>query len=123
MYDITHSRDRYYNISPNVLVQTDIRFDRSRSILESLASSNAWIPESADETVMVLALEGTIRELNLVGALIWEELARSGNPQCAVEVLEKAFDVDTAQARSDVEAFLSELLDKGLIKKVKERDE
>lgn len=53
--------------------------------------------------------------LNPSAGVLWERLASEAEPEDLVEVLEREYGLDAAQARADVEAFLAELRDAGLI--------
>jgi len=50
-----------------------------------------------------------------VGSRIWELLAEHGQVDLVVERLLSEYEVDEATLRADVERFVSELVDKGLV--------
>ena len=53
--------------------------------------------------------------LNPSAGVLWDRLASEAEPEDLVEVLEREYGLDAVQARADVEAFLGELRDAGLI--------
>ena len=68
-----------------------------------------------DELVMMSAEKGNYIGLSVVGARIWEliELPQDVDAVCAQ--LQDEFEVEPATCRSEVEAFLSELVMHGAI--------
>ena len=69
-----------------------------------------------DDEVIALDL-GNSRYLamNGTGAMLWKTLAAGASRDRLVELLTDEFDVDTAQAAADVEAFLESLSSQGLL--------
>ncbi len=67
-----------------------------------------------DEAVIVTAASGTVKVLNDVGARIWELADGQRTVAAIADILCTEFDVDAAQAQSDVLAFVSELIDRGI---------
>jgi hypothetical protein len=78
--------------------------------LENVGGQDLLIPMGSK----VLDMNGIV-VLNAVGRFIWELLAEDRNlDQLAAAVVEH-FDVDAGRARADIEAFVSDLREKGLI--------
>ncbi len=69
-----------------------------------------------DETTILAELrDGAYFELDAVGSVIWKELAEGARLEELVATVTSAFDVDEATARADVQAFLADLVERGLI--------
>lgn len=54
---------------------------------------------------------------NPAGALLWQALARGSTRDALVRDLMTEFEVDAATASADVDAFLAELDDRGLLQR------
>jgi hypothetical protein len=72
-----------------------------------------------DEATIVAELrDGTYFELDAVGSLIWQEIAAGANLDHLVGSVTAAFEIDEATARVDLEAFLADLVERGLVESV-----
>ena len=68
--------------------------------------------------VVVLEHDGsTYLAVNQSGAALWPALARGATVKELVEILCERFDVDTAQAQADVEAFAATLDERHLLER------
>jgi hypothetical protein len=88
------------------------------------SSSNKYVTRSVavasrmlgDETIIMSTTDSTLFSLNAVGSFIWE--AADGCTPLACIVEEKvcaAFHVTLEQARADVEEFVNELAEHGIL--------
>jgi hypothetical protein len=68
-----------------------------------------------DETVILDLASGIYFGLDGVGKCIWESIANGDDLGDAVSRLVAEYDVDHAQAEADTLAFVSELVEKGLL--------
>jgi hypothetical protein len=69
-----------------------------------------------DGRVLVAELaSGQVVSLDGVAADFWHEFVRAGEPEAALARLEARYEATRAQLRSDTEAFLRELLARGLV--------
>lgn len=59
--------------------------------------------------------DGTLHVFNGVGARIWDLLAEPTTAEAVVAALGDEYEVDEAQLRTDVTAFIAELHEKGLV--------
>jgi Coenzyme PQQ synthesis protein D (PqqD) len=71
--------------------------------------------ELDDEVVAVDVDSSTYLSTNGSGALLWLELARGTTRDALVERLAQAYLIDTGRAAGDVDGFLGELRDQGLL--------
>jgi hypothetical protein len=69
------------------------------------------------EAVLVNAHGGEIMVLNTCAAMLWKLLDGEQDVAALVATVCAEFDVDEAQARSDVQAFLSSLADHGALER------
>lgn len=67
------------------------------------------------EAVIITPAENTVRMLNAVGSRIWELADGTRTAEQIANALTQEFDVELAQARSSVTAFIDELAAKGLL--------
>jgi hypothetical protein len=74
-----------------------------------------------DEAVLLNLKTGLYLGLNSVGTRMWSVLLESGSMHEAFERLLGEFEVDTNRLRTDLEEFLRQLLDHGLIEITGER--
>jgi coenzyme PQQ synthesis protein D (PqqD) len=74
--------------------------------------------EIDSEVVAVNIDSSTYLSTNGSGALLWLELAGGATRDALVERLAQAYLIDTEQAASDVDSFLSELNGQGLLEGV-----
>ena len=64
---------------------------------------------------VILSLDTKVlRGLNLVGSRIWELIDGKRSLDDIVEVIVREFDVPPGQAMQEVQAFIQDLLDRGL---------
>ena len=68
-----------------------------------------------DNAVLVSPQGGKVRVLNGLGTIIWKMLAEKESPQTIHEHIVAHFDVTPEQASQDLEQFLQELTDRGLL--------
>jgi hypothetical protein len=67
------------------------------------------------EAVIVIPEKGLVNILNPVGSRIWELLDGKNNLQDITRVISQEFEVADAAAHQDVEEFIQELSQKGLV--------
>lgn len=72
--------------------------------------------EVGDEVVILDVSSSTYFSLNGSGKLLWHQLDEGSTLQGLVRVLEEAYSISREQAERDTEAFVSALLDAGLVK-------
>lgn len=68
-----------------------------------------------DETVLLDLASGVYFGLDGVGQRIWESVAKGNSLGEAVSVIVSEYDVDEAQAETDVLKFASDLVERGLL--------
>jgi Coenzyme PQQ synthesis protein D (PqqD) len=69
----------------------------------------------SDETILLNTQTEAFISLNDVGAVIWNSLNASGDPERAVVAVAEAFDVDSLDdVRADVDAFVAQLVELGV---------
>ena len=68
-----------------------------------------------EEKVLLQTASGEYLGLNAVGAFLWEALAEPRRGSELVDLLVQHYDVDAAQALSDVKDFMDELAHAGLV--------
>lgn len=72
--------------------------------------------DAGDRVVVLDAAGSTLITLNPVGSVLWEQLDRPRGADRLAEVLAERFpDEDPATLREDVDAFVTELVDAGLL--------
>ncbi len=69
-----------------------------------------------DETVLLNVVSGVYFGLDEVGTRIWQLIVEGADDEAIVSQLAEEYDVDQAQLRSDVAAFLKELQENGLVR-------
>jgi hypothetical protein len=69
----------------------------------------------AGEAVILSLDTKVLRGLNTVGSRVWDLIDGRRTLDDIVDVVVAEFDVDRAQAAQDVETFLRQLIDKGLV--------
>jgi hypothetical protein len=85
-------------------------------------SSNVSVPDDVmtrqvgDETVLLDLKSAKYLGLDDVSTRIWQVLTGGSSIQSAYEALVAEFDVDPEQLRKDLDDFVQELLDLGLVK-------
>jgi coenzyme PQQ synthesis protein D (PqqD) len=83
-------------------------------VIVAKSPSTAW-QILAGEAVIVSMETKVMRGLNPVGSLVWELIDGRRTVDEIVAVVVREFDVDPSTATEDVEAFVGDLLDKGLV--------
>jgi hypothetical protein len=78
-------------------------------------TTNAEAFEVDGEWVIMHADQYTITKLNEVGGLIWSRLEREQTPDGLADSVLEVYDITKEEALQDVEAFLRQLLQVGLI--------
>ena len=68
-----------------------------------------------DNAIVVTPKIGKVRVLNGSGTLIWQMLAENKSLETIRENLVATFDVTPAQAGEDLQSFILELTDRGLL--------
>lgn len=74
--------------------------------------ADTWVVLSMSQNI--LNFDGILK-LNESGAMLWNVLKETENPQALVELLMEQYDVDEEVAREDVAAFLDKLKEVGCI--------
>lgn len=70
----------------------------------------------AGEEVVVLDLEGSVYlKLNGSGRLLWEKLTEPCEQSDLIETLVNAYGIDERRAETDVESFLTDIRQRGLL--------
>ena len=69
----------------------------------------------AGEAIILTPQDSKIRNLNETGSRIWELLAEKPTVGDIIQRIHAEFDVNEAQAQSDVMAFLEQMMAKGLV--------
>ncbi len=70
----------------------------------------------AGDEVVVLDLEGSVYlKLNGSGRLLWERLNEPCDVSDLIEALVAEYGIDEERARTDVESFLADLRERGLL--------
>ena len=83
-------------------------------MIPTRASTTAW--RVIEGEAVILAVDTKVmRGLNAVGSRVWELIDGRRSVDEIVETVVTEFAVEPARARADVEAFLRQLADKGLL--------
>ena len=80
----------------------------------SRSPKTAWRVIEGEAVILSLDTKA-FRGLNPVGSRVWELIDGRRSVDEIVEVVVREFDVTREQAAADVQAFVRELLDKGLV--------
>ncbi len=80
----------------------------------SRSPKTAWRVIEGEAVILSLDTKA-FRGLNPVGSRVWELIDGRRSVDEIVEVIVREFDVTHEQAARDVQAFVRELLDKGLV--------
>ena len=70
------------------------------------------------EVVALDLTQSTYLGINPSGAVLWQELSRGASRETLVQRLAEAFEIDEEAARKDVDAFVEDLLRRGLATEV-----
>ena len=73
------------------------------------------VRDLAGEMLLVHLGTGTYFGLDAIGSRIWQLLAEYGSPEAVLPQLLSEFDVEEKQLRRDLDALVSQLLEKGLL--------
>jgi hypothetical protein len=74
----------------------------------------AW-REIEGEAVVLDLRSGTYLSVNVVGRMLWTQLADGATPAELYATVAEAFEIDPATAREDVNRFLTDLTERGLL--------
>ncbi len=80
----------------------------------SRSPKTAWRVIEGEAVILSLDTKA-FRGLNAVGSRVWELIDGRRSVDAIVEVIVREFDVTRERAAGDVQAFVRELLDKGLV--------
>lgn len=70
----------------------------------------------AGDEVVVLDLDGSVYlKLNGSGKFLWERLTEPTDKESLIEALVEKYSIDSSRATSDVETFLDDLRERGLV--------
>jgi hypothetical protein len=69
-----------------------------------------------DETVILHLAEGSYYGLDAIGTRIWTLLAQGKPPMAVCDAIVAEYEVTRSRAEQDLEALLTELLARGLVK-------
>ena len=78
------------------------------------ASTSAWRLIAGEAVILSLDTK-VLRGLNEVGSRVWDLIDGERTVDDIVGVIVEEFDVPRGQAAEDVEAFVRQLVDKGLV--------
>jgi hypothetical protein len=84
-----------------------------RSVILAKAPTSAWRLVAGEAVILSLDTK-VLRGLNAVGSRVWDLIDGSRTLDDIIDVIAAEFDVARPQAAADVDAFVAELLDKGL---------
>jgi hypothetical protein len=82
-----------------------------------VASEGVLSSEVDDEEVVLDTESGTYYGLNAVGRLLWEQLQEPCTVEELVDAVASEFDVGREECRADVDAFLTDLGEAGLVER------
>jgi hypothetical protein len=83
-------------------------------MIPAKAPSTAWRVIEGEAVILTMDTK-VLRGLNAVGSRVWELIDGRRDVEGIVRALVEEFTVDPARARADVQAFLQELADRGLV--------
>jgi hypothetical protein len=86
-------------------------------------SANVMIRQVGDEAVLLDLKTERYVGLDGVSARIWQVLTAGGTVQAAYDTLLNEFDVEPERLRTDLEEFVQELLQFGLVEQRAEQDQ
>lgn len=85
----------------------------------TLTRAEGWLVASvADEILMLNIARGEYVGLNETGAVIWELLETPKTIEQLVASLLAQFEVDASQATAEVDAFIQQALQKGMVQRL-----
>lgn len=84
----------------------------------SVAPKQDIVARSVGDEMVLLDLDsGTYFTLNGVGAFIWKRIEAQDDVDAIASHIVQQYEVELAQARADVSAFLSDMLTQGLVER------
>lgn len=84
----------------------------------SVAPKQDIVARSVGDEMVLLDLEsGTYFTLNGVGALIWKRIEEQDDVDAIAAHIVDHYEVELVQARADVSAFFSNMLEQGLVER------
>ena len=95
--------------------QRNIRLSQYQNIQEALLDPDFQV-ESPDEVILVLSKYGTLYELNLLAAYIWELLIEPKTIKNIAQFVAEMFDIDITTATNDASEIMNNFEDLGLLK-------
>ena len=93
--------------NPEIIWRVEKR--REKEELEALEAGN----EGSDAGTVTLIQSGMMHQLNLVGGMVWERCDGNRSVVEIVDELAAEFDIARDELQVDVEAFISELGERG----------
>ena len=78
-------------------------------------SSDFTVRDIGDETIFISEKGDTLHTLNEVGSFIWRQIDGKISVQDITDLLATDYDVPSETATADVQGFLYELAEKGLV--------
>lgn len=81
-------------------------------------AEDAVFRETEDGTMILIPEDGTVHLLDDVGSRIWELCAEPVSAAQVTDVIHSEYDVDQVEARKDVDGFLRQLLELGVLVEV-----
>lgn len=105
----------------DVLSQRDSRIPKNVSIASYVRSDNCAIEDLDDATLVVVARQGEMFELNLMAAIIFEEILMGEPVTDPVAHLATIFDNSEPELREFYAAFETDMEEFGLVDRTEER--
>ena len=87
--------------------------------LRLLVPDEVVVRDLADEALLVHLGTGTYFGLDAIGARMWHLLAEQGSPAAALPPLLREFEVEEERLCRDLDSFVAQLLEKGLLTALK----
>jgi hypothetical protein len=104
-----------YRICKNVIIQRDIRIPENKKIIDCIIHLlNNGIIKAFNDNIMIISVRKEIMELNVVGAILLEELESEQEYKKIISKLGFLFGHNTA---IDVSKYFSRLIELGVIEK------
>ena len=95
--------------------QRNIRLSQYQNIQDALLDPDFQV-ESPDEVILVLSKYGTLYELNLLAAYIWELLIEPKTIKNLAQFVAEIFNIDITTATNDASEIMNNFEDLGLVK-------
>lgn len=81
-----------------------------------LAQNEGWLVSNVADEILMLNIErGEYVGLNASGAIIWELLETPKSTEQLIDLLVEQFDVGRELAKQDVERFLEDAFERGIV--------